>query len=149
MSGSGWWCSKVVVVVVVVRGWIYVSVSGCLGYRTGSVKIYTSGKKVGRVCLVSPYFVWSLGETSKFIGCSLHIQQPAAANLYRECYTLLLNAAAFWLQPAVMNFDVFPYFLLVSSIKSILVWLFPCRLIFKFYLVWFDLPSDIESCPMN
>ena len=40
--------------------------------------------------------------------CSLHIQQPAAANLYRKCYTLLLNAAAFWLQPAVMNFDVFP-----------------------------------------
>ena len=44
-----------VVVVVVVRGWIYVSVSGCLGYKTGSVKIYTSGKKVGRVCSVSPY----------------------------------------------------------------------------------------------
>ena len=28
-----------------------------------------------------------LGETSKFIGCSLHIQQPAAANLYRKSYT--------------------------------------------------------------
>ena len=52
---------------------------------------------------------WDLGETSKLIGCSLHIQQPAAANLYRKCYTLLLNAAAFWLQPAVLNFDVFPY----------------------------------------
>ena len=51
----------------------------------------------------------ALGETSKLIGCSLHIQQPATANLYRKCYTLLLNAAAFWLQPAVMNFDVFPY----------------------------------------
>ena len=32
------------------------------------------------------------------------------ANLYRKCYTFLLNAAAFWLQPAVMNFDVFPKF---------------------------------------
>ena len=52
-----------------------------------------------------------LGETSKLIGCSLHIQQPAAANLYRKCYTLLFNAAAFWLQPAVMNFDDFPYHL--------------------------------------
>ena len=50
-----------------------------------------------------------LGETSKFIGCSLHIQQPAAANLYRKCYTLLLDAESFWLQPAVMKFDVFPY----------------------------------------
>ena len=51
-----------------------------------------------------------LGETSKLIGCSLHIHQPAAANLYRKCYTLLLDAAAFWLQPAVMNFDVFPWY---------------------------------------
>ena len=46
--------------------------------------------------------------TSKLIGCSLHIQPPASANLYRKCYTLLLNAAAFCLQPAVMHFDVFP-----------------------------------------
>ena len=38
-----------------------------------------------------------------------HIQQPAAANLYRKSYTQLLNAAAFWLQPTVMNFDVSPY----------------------------------------
>ena len=36
----------------------------------------------------------SLGETTQLIGCSLNIQQPAAANLYRKCYTLLLNAAA-------------------------------------------------------
>ena len=43
------------------------------------------------------------GETSKLIGCSLYIQQPAAANLHRKCYTLLLNDAA------VLNFDVFPY----------------------------------------
>ena len=50
-----------------------------------------------------------LGETSKLIGYSLHIQQPTAAKLYRKCYKLLLNAAAFWLQPAVMNFDVFFY----------------------------------------
>ena len=28
-----------------------------------------------------------LGETSKFTGCSPHIQQPAAANLYRKSYT--------------------------------------------------------------
>ena len=58
-----------------------------------------------------------LGETSKLIGCSLYIQQPVAANLYRKCYTLLLNAAAFCLQPPGMNFDVFPYplrFLLFS-----------------------------------
>ena len=51
----------------------------------------------------------SLGKTSKLIGCSIHIQQPAAANLYRKCYTSLLKAAAYWLQPAVMNVDVFPY----------------------------------------
>ena len=31
----------------------------------------------------------------------------AAANLYRKSYTLL-DAAAFWLQPAVVNFDVSP-----------------------------------------
>ena len=49
-----------------------------------------------------------LGEASKLSGCSHHIQQPAAAKLYRKSYTLLLNAAAFWLQPAVMNFDVSP-----------------------------------------
>ena len=49
-----------------------------------------------------------LGKTSKFTGCSLHTQQPAAANLYRKSYTQQLNAAAFWLQRAVMNFDVFP-----------------------------------------
>ena len=34
-----------------------------------------------------------LGETSEFIGCSHHIQQPAAANLYRKSYTQQLNAA--------------------------------------------------------
>ena len=32
-----------------------------------------------------------------------HIQQPAAANLNRTSYSLLLNAAAFWLQPAIKN----------------------------------------------
>ena len=47
-----------------------------------------------------------LGETCKFIGYSPHIQQPATANLYRKSYTQLLNAAAFWLQPAVKHFDV-------------------------------------------
>ena len=49
----------------------------------------------------------TLGETSKLNGCSLHmhVQQPAAANLYRTCYTLLLKAAAFWLQPGVIDFD--------------------------------------------
>ena len=50
-----------------------------------------------------------LGETSQFIGLSTHIQQPAAAKLYRESYTQLLDAAAIWLQPLVMNFDVSPY----------------------------------------
>ena len=28
--------------------------------------------------------------------------------LYKKSYALLLNSAAFWLQPAIMNFDVFP-----------------------------------------
>ena len=28
----------------------------------------------------------ALGETSTFAGCSLHIQQPAAANLHRKTY---------------------------------------------------------------
>ena len=28
--------------------------------------------------------VYTLGETSKSMGCSPHIQQPAAANLYRK-----------------------------------------------------------------
>ena len=36
-----------------------------------------------------------LGETSKFTGCSHHIQQPATANLYRKSYMYLLHAAAF------------------------------------------------------
>ena len=45
----------------------------------------------------------------RFIGCSPHIQQPAVANaiLHRKSYTELLNAAALWLQPAVMNVYVF------------------------------------------
>ena len=34
---------------------------------------------------------------SKFTGCSSHIQLPAAASLQ------LLNAAALWVQPVVMN----------------------------------------------
>ena len=53
---------------------------------------------------------WSLhlGETSKSTGCSPHIQEPAAANVYRKFYTYSLNAWAFWLQPVVMNFDVCP-----------------------------------------
>ena len=45
---------------------------------------------------------------SEFIGCSPHIQQAAAANLFRKSYTYLLNAAAFWLQPAVIRYDVLP-----------------------------------------
>ena len=49
-----------------------------------------------------------LEETSTFIGCSLYIQQPAAANLYRKSHKSLLNAAAFRLQQAAMNFDVIP-----------------------------------------
>ena len=35
------------------------------------------------------YKIHSLGETSKFSGCSLHIQQLAATNLYGESYTIL------------------------------------------------------------
>ena len=45
---------------------------------------------------------------SEIIGCSPLFQQPTAASLYRESYAKLMNAAAFWLQPALMNFDVFP-----------------------------------------
>ena len=44
----------------------------------------------------------------KLIGCSTHIQQPAAANLNRDSYTQLIYAAASWLQPVVMNFYVSP-----------------------------------------
>ena len=58
--------------------------------------------------------VVGLGETSKFNGGSPHIQQPAAANLYRKSYTNLLNAAAFWLQLAVTDFDDFPYIVLAK-----------------------------------
>ena len=76
------------------------------GFR-GNVKIQMAGTATGRGRLQKT--ATFIGETSKLIGCGLHIQQPAAANLYRKCYTLLLNAAAFGLQPAVMNFDVFPY----------------------------------------
>ena len=47
-------------------------------------------------------------ETSKVTSCSHHIQQPAAAHLYRKNYRYQVNAAALWLQPVVMNFDVFP-----------------------------------------
>ena len=37
------------------------------------------------------------------------LQPPfSAANLYRGSYTKQLNAAALWLQLAVMNFDVSP-----------------------------------------
>ena len=69
--------------------------------------------------IITVIVLWGeLGETSKLIGCSLHIQQPAAANLYRKCYTLPLNAAAFRLQPAVMNFDVFPHRPMLCCIVS-------------------------------
>ena len=37
-------------------------------------------------------YIAVLGEMSKFIGCSPHIQQPAAANLHKKSYTSLLNA---------------------------------------------------------
>ena len=56
-------------------------------------------------------------------------QQPAAANLYRKCYTLLLNAASFWLQPVVMNFDVFPKIIL--TYESLLP--FPPSTLIVFY----------------
>ena len=45
----------------------------------------------------------TVGETSKYVGCRPHIQQPAAANLYGKSCIKLVNAAAFWLQPTVMN----------------------------------------------
>ena len=62
---------------------------------------------------------------SKFTGCSLHIQQLAAANLYRKSYIQVLNAAAFWLQPAVMNFDVTPKKVLIS--KSVYISIDQCH----------------------
>ena len=34
------------------------------------------------------------------------IQRPAAGNIYRKSYKLLVNAAAFLLQPAFVNFDI-------------------------------------------
>ena len=37
-------------------------------------------------------FGFKLGDTSKFTGCNLHIQQPTAA---RKSYTQLSSAAAF------------------------------------------------------
>ena len=40
------------------------------------------------------------------------------ANLYRKRYTYMLNAAAFWLQAAVMNFDVFPIISYIICILS-------------------------------
>ena len=60
------------------------------------------------ILVFRPDFVTMLVETSKFSGCSLHIQQPAAPHLYKESFTQLLNAAAFQLQPTVMDFDVSP-----------------------------------------
>ena len=48
-----------------------------------------------------------IGETSKSIGRSPLIHQKVVANLYGKSYIYLLNAAVFWLQPAVMNVDVF------------------------------------------
>ena len=35
------------------------------------------------------------------------------ANLYGKCYTRLLNAAIIWLQPAVMDLDVFSYIMVI------------------------------------
>ena len=88
----------------------------------------------------------ALGETSKLIGCSLHIQQPAAANLYRKCYTLLLNAAAFWLQPAVINFDVFPNMVVFSAGGAVPVSV--CVLPLLLPLLHLPLPSaPAVSCP--
>ena len=56
-------------------------------------------------------FLMILEETSKLIGCNAYIQQPAAANLHRtKLYIdVMVNAAASWLQPVVMNFGVFLY----------------------------------------
>ena len=49
-----------------------------------------------------------------------YIQQPAAANLYRKSYEKLLNAAAIWLQPDVVNFEVFPHFKALCTSTNIL-----------------------------
>ena len=46
-----------------------------------------------------------LREMSKFIGCSTHIQQPGADSWYSLLFQLI-NAAALWLRPQVMHFDV-------------------------------------------
>ena len=63
------------------------------GYLGRYEYIQPLGKTVSKCFIINlvafylnVYFpVMSLGETSKLIGCSLHIQQPAAANLYRKC----------------------------------------------------------------
>ena len=48
-------------------------------------------------------------------------QQPAANNAtyIGTSYACLLNAAAFWLQPVVMNVDVFPYTMEVPLLSLI------------------------------
>ena len=48
-------------------------------------------------------FVGNLEETSKCIGCSLHIQQPAAAKLHSKSYASLFVAAALWLYLGIVT----------------------------------------------
>ena len=85
-----------------------------MGWRLGIQDVEARGicmcVGMGMEVLDSTLVVFSkverLGKMSKFISCSPHIQQPTAANLYRKN---LHKSAAFWVQPAVMNCNVFPY----------------------------------------
>ena len=49
------------------------------------------------------------------------LQPPYSANLYRKGYAWQLNAAALWLQPAVMNFDVSPLSQTVMDLIMVII----------------------------
>ena len=50
----------------------------------------------------------------KFIGCSLHIQQPAAANLYWKSQNTWWMLQHFGCSQRSWSFDVFPYYVIVG-----------------------------------
>ena len=51
----------------------------------GMPKLHKKGKNIAHVHANSLHFSANR-ETSKLIGCSLHIQQPAATNISRKSY---------------------------------------------------------------
>ena len=68
-----------------------------------------------RVLLYQKYENIRLKDMGQFRGdVEMNWLQPpysaaSCSQHYTKCHILLFNAAAFWLQPAVMNFDIFPY----------------------------------------